>query len=449
MTLNHFHQILLRKVVLLSVVFILIQTSCKKDGELYPSFNEENLTTIFTDTSTIFTTTIKDDSVQTDIAGTNLLGIYHDSLMGIASSSFYTELTLAGSNVNFGNNAVIDSVVLTMKYLENTAFYGSLLDPMSVEVYRLSEKFTKSEYYAYDTLSYSSYPTPIGSLTFQPYLNDSVSVILSGDTIKQAPHLRILLDNTFGQEIIDAGNNSNIITSNSVFNDLVNGLYITTSTTVNNTTLSKGQGAIISFDMNSTLSTVTLYYHNDQSTDKSYSFIINSESKKFNRFAHNYTNTDVEKHLTGFGFDSTVTYVQALGGLKTKIEIPFIKNLGKDNRIIINKAELVLTINEGSNSNYKALNNVALAGIDATGESVFLIDYFEGSTYFGGTFDEVTNTYKFNIARHLQSLITNNTTDYGYYLVASGSSVNANRSIINSFNHPSNKLKLNITYSKY
>lgn len=449
MTSNQFMLSITRKALMLSVIFSITLVSCKKEGELFPEFNDENLTIHFTDSFNILTSILKDDSIRTDFAGVNLLGIYHDSIMGIAASSFYTEITLAGANVDFGNNAVIDSVILSMKYLDATAFYGNVFDPMSIEVYRLSEKLTKEEYYSNEDVSFSGYPTPIGSLTYTPFMNDSITVIQNGDTTTQAPHLRIALDNAFGQEILDAGKNGNVIATNSALKDIVNGLHITTSTNVNNTTLNKGNGAIISFDMDASLSTVTLFYHNDAGSEKSYSFIINSESKKYNRFTHNYTNTDVEKHLSGVGFDSTVTYVQAMGGLKTKLTIPDIKDLGKDGKIIINKAELVLSINDGSTSSLKAIPTLSLTGINSSGEATFLIDFFEGSTYFGGTYDETNKTYTFNIARHLQDIINNNTEDYGLYLVASGSSVTVNRSIINSFKHPSNKIKLNITYSKY
>jgi len=438
-----------RKALLLSVIFSITLVSCKKDGELFPEFNDENLTIHFTDTFNILTSIIKDDSIRTDFSGANLLGIYHDSIMGVAASSIYTEITLAGANVNFGDNALVDSVVLSMKYLETTSFYGNVFNPMSIEVLRLSEKFTKSEYYSNEDLSSSGFPTPLATLTYTPFMNDSVDVIQNGDTTRQAPHLRILLDNAFGQEILDAGKNGNTIVNNAALKDIVNGLHITTSSNVNNTTLNKGEGSIISFDMNSSLSTVTVFYRNDQGPGKSYSFIINSESKKFNRFSHNYTNTDVEKHLTGVGFDSTVTYVQAMSGVKTKLNIPDIKNLNKDGKIIINKAELIFSINDGSNTTLKAIPNLSLTGINASGEAIFLIDFFEGSTYFGGSYNETSKTYTFNIARHLQDLINNDKTDYGLYLVASGSSVIANRSIINSFKHPSNKIKLNITYSKY
>ena len=424
--------------------FFIVLSSCKKDGELYPEFNNENLSIHFTDTLNIVTTILKDDSIPTLSAGANLLGIYNDSVFGPASASFYTEITLNGSNVNFGTNPLIDSVVLSMKYVSSNSLYGSIITPQTVDVYRLDENLSKSDYYSNESLSYSLYPTPLGSLTFTPNMSNTVQVIQNGDTTTQDAHERIRLSDAFGQMILDAGP----ITNNTTLLSLVKGLYITPSTTVSNTTLAQSEGSILYFDMNSSLSTLTIFYRNATDTAKSYSFLINSESKKFNHFEHNYTNTEIDKQLNGLSHDSTLTYVQAMGGLKTKLSIPNLKNLGIDGKIIINKAEIVFNVSDVGN-NLAAIPTLALTGINAEGQATFLIDYFEGANYFGGKYDETAKTYTFNIARHLQNLINNNTTDYGMYLVATSSSITANRSVINSFKHPSKNIKLNITYSKF
>lgn len=438
----------IRKAVVLSVLFLIVLISCKKDGELYPEFNNENLSIHFTDTLTIVTTLVKDDSISTLYAGANLVGIYNDSVFGPASASFYTEITLNGANVNFGTNPIIDSVVLSLKYVSANSLYGSIITQQTVDVYRLDENLSKSDYFSYDSLSYSSYPTPLGSLTFLPNLTDSVQVIQNGNTTWQEAHERIRLSDAFGQEILSAGAGSNSILDNTELLSLVKGLYITPSTTVNNTTLAPSEGSILYFDMNSSLSTLTVFYRDDSITEKSYSFLINSESKKFNHFEHNYTNTEIDKQLSGLSYDSTLTYVQAMGGVKTKLLIPNLKNLSTDGKIVINKAELVFNVSDVGN-NLAPIEKLALLGITAEGGAIFLIDYFEGTEYFGGKYDETNRTYTFNIARHLQDLINNNKTDYGMYLVATSSSITANRSVINSFKHPSKNIKLNITYSKF
>ena len=433
-----------RKALMLSVLFLTILMSCKKEGELYPEFNNENLTTQFTDTLNIVTTLIREDSIQTLGASYNLLGIYNDSIFGPASASFYTEITLAGSNVNFEANALIDSVVLSLKYANTTSSYGGNPTTQTIDVHRLTANLSNTRYYSNETITHET--SPLGSLTFLPNLKDSVVVTKNGTVTTLAPHVRIRLSDSFGQEILDAGKDANYITDNAELLNLVKGLYITPSTTVNNTALAKNEGAIIYYDMNSSLSTLTIFYRNDSVGDKSYSFLINSESKKFNHFDHNYSNTEIEKQLTGISFDSTLTYVQAMAGVKTKLMIPNLKNLGIEGKIIVNKAEIIFPVSDIS-ANLDQIPSLALTAINSSGQAIFLPD--DGNTNFGGEYDKTNRTYTFNISRHIQDIINNDKIDYGMYLVAKSSATIANRSIINSFKHPSNNIKLNITYSKF
>lgn len=436
-----------RKAVLLSAIFFIAFQSCKKDGELYPDFNQDTLETSVTDTLTLTTELVRDDSIQTDFAGLNLLGLYNDPVFGKSSASFYSQITLSGVNINFGTNPVLDSAVLTLKYESPTGYYGNLNTTMDIEVYRLDEAMDKgNDYLANQDVSYSG--SPIASLSFNPFLNDSIEVIEDHDTIMMAPHIRLNLDNAFGQEILDAGGNGNVIDNNTEFQELIKGIYVTPSTTVDNSILAVDEGSILYFDVNSTVSTVTLYYHNDTDTT-SYSFIMNSESAKYNRFDHNYTGTDIENKLNGNTHDSTLIYIQALGGLKTKITIPHLRSLAENENIIINKAELSFTVPETSYDNYDVVETTALTGINDEGEAVFLADYFEGSDYFGGSFDSENSKYTFNISRHVQNLLNNpEEVDHGLYLLVSGGAILANRSVINSVKHPDSKIKLTITYSK-
>ncbi|MCB9361734.1 MAG: DUF4270 domain-containing protein [Flavobacteriales bacterium] len=435
-----------RKALMLSVIFFTALFSCKKDGELYPKFNSENLEVNFTDTFSIETKVVRADSIDTYNVSSNLLGIYNDSVFGLSSASFYSEITLSGVNVSFGNNPVIDSIVLSLKYKNIASFYGELSTPMNINVYQLSEEISGTEYNSAQDINFN--PTPIGNYNDTLFISSDVEVINNQDTATYDPHMRIRLDDAVGQNILNAGGNGQTIANNDAFKTLFNGLYIAPSTTVSTSTLQKGKGAIVYFDVNSSLSTVTLYYHNDIDTT-SYSFIMNSESKKYNRFDHNYTGTDVEKQLNNSSnFDTTVTYVQAMGGVKTKIEIPNIKKLAEIENIIINKAEIVFPLKDNSDAILQAIQTLVLTGINESGDAVFLIDNFEGSDYFGGTIDYENNTYSFNIARHIQQLINNPEEDYGLYLLATGSAVSANRSILNSAKNSNSKIKLNITYSK-
>lgn len=429
-------------IFLFAIFFLTLLFSCKKDGKLSPDFDDSNLTILFTDTFSLKTTLIKEDSLRTDLAIYNLLGLYNDPIFGPTSSSIYAQVTLTGLNVDFNSTtSTLDSIVLTLDY---KSLYGDTVTPMAVNVYELNNDLSSgTDYYSTTYVAYN--PTLLGSSTFVPNLSDSVNLVFQGETKK--PHLRIKLSNTFGQYIMDGdAANLNMMVDNTTFLTYMKGIYITTVDSVSSTSLASGTGSIAAFNINSAMSTVTIYY-NDTS---SYDFTINTDGVKYSRFAHNYTGTDVEAHINQLPTrDTTITYVSTMAGVKTKLEIPNIKNIIQDGNVLINKAELVLTIEGGTEGNFdEALSSISLTGIDANGDAIFLPDFFEGLDYYGGNRDATARTYTFNISRHINDLIYSTTTDYGMYLIAKSASITSNRSVIGSGKNLISKMRLNITYSK-
>lgn len=432
----------MRKAITLSAIFFLIGLfSCKKDGELKPDFDDGGLAISFVDTFSVTTQVVREDSLRTDLSVYNLLGLYHDPIFGPTSASIYTQVLLTGVNVDLeSSTSTLDSIVLTLDY---EVLYGDTAAPMSINVYELSTDLNNSNEY-YSNSHTPHYSTPIGSLTFTPNLDDSVSI--GFDNSKKIPHLRVKLSNTFGQSIMNGDiQGSNDMVDNSTFTSFMKGLYITTVDSVNNTSLASGQGSILSFDMNSSLSTVTIYY-NDTSK---YDFTINSEGVKYNRFDHNYTGTDIEVHLNNsITKDTTVTYVSSMAGVKTRLDIPNIKDITSNGTVVINKAEIVLTVENGSEGNFDdPVSSMSLVGIDENGDAFFIPDFFEGLDHYGGDYDEDTKTYTFNISRHINDLIYH-TNNYGMYIIANGSAISADRSVLGSEKNSISELKLNITYSK-
>ena len=85
--------LLLRKAFFLSVAFFLtFLFSCKKNGELSPDFDNGNLSVNFTDTFSIKTSLVQEDSLRTDLSTSHILGIYRDPIFGLVSSSIYSIL---------------------------------------------------------------------------------------------------------------------------------------------------------------------------------------------------------------------------------------------------------------------------------------------------------------------------------------------------------------------
>ena len=78
---KHIVILFMRKAILLSAIFFLVQLfSCKKDGELSPDFDSGNLSINFTDTFSLQTSVLEEDSLRTDLSIYHLLGLYNDPI---------------------------------------------------------------------------------------------------------------------------------------------------------------------------------------------------------------------------------------------------------------------------------------------------------------------------------------------------------------------------------
>lgn len=417
--------VLPRKIYLFSSLFLLMSIyACKKDGELTPSFDTSNVVVEFCDTLTIKSTLIEEDSFRTeyDIA---MLGIYNDPIFGVKSSSIYTNIGLSGPT-NFGTNFSIDSVVLTLDYTE---VYGNPNSSMSINVYELSSVLEESkEYYSNDTASFSS--TLLKSISFVPNLTDSVFTL--ADSVMHKPHLRIKLDEP---SFIAKLNVDSMYDNNTELNAVFKGLYITTNNTVDNNNLLPEEGVIASFDMNSSLSAVTVYY-NDSLQEN---FSIDADIKKFSHLSYNNAGTDIEKHLNNSILkDSTISYLSTIGGIKTKLEIPHLNSILKDGNIIINKAELIVPVAINTKGNFDdPIPQISLFEVNSDEENL-LINL--------GVLNTSTNIYTIDVSRYINRLLYVPPLDYEIYLMSPF--FNASRVVLGSPYNTFAPLKLSITYSK-
>ncbi|MFN7013651.1 MAG: DUF4270 family protein, partial [Bacteroidia bacterium] len=145
-------------------------------------------------------------------------------------------------------------------------------------------------------------------------------------------------------------------------------------------------------------------------------------------------------------------YIQSMGGVKTKVYFPYFKNIAANGNVIINQAELVLSVNEDESvtNQYSPHNRLTLAAAREDGTNAIIIDQLESEIYFGGNYNTTTKEYRFNITRHMQRLINGQVTeDYGLFILPSGGAVNANRTVLHGSDkeHPKH-IKLILTYTK-
>lgn len=444
--------------ILLFLVAIAFIVGCTDDPdevglELQPGKNR--LLVFFSDTSTINAYSVYEDSIKTSKTSISMLGSFYDPVFGVTNSSICSQIRLSSVAVDFGENAGLDSVILALEYTSITfsgddviSFYGDTTTSQTVHVYEINDSL------ALDTSYYSNKIIPllepsIGTKTFVPAPKDSIYI----DTIKYKAQLRIPLSEEFGNKILSATESD--LSSNTEFLRFIKGLYITPEP------MNTPGGGIMFFNLLSSYSRVTLYYHNDENDSLSYNFTITDASARYMDFTHNYDVADAN-FLAQLNGDSTLGsdkfYLQPMAGVRAKIDLPYVKDWSKivsggDTMMaLINEAELILT-NVDKSDPLLPPPTLALFSNSADGSLRYLDDQSEGTTYFGGTYDDNTGEYRFRISRYIQSLITKDSTNYGLYLMISGASLVPNRLILNG-NNPSlpdnfnKRLRLNLIYTK-
>lgn len=426
---------------------IVLAASCKKEGDIgvdvLPDSDIIGLET--TDTTFLVTYAVAEDSIRSDEYPVVQIGSYNDPEFGRTTASLFTQLSIPGStqNIDFGSTAVFDSCYLWLEYEYD--YYGDTATQQTFNVYPMTEEiFKDSVYYSNQTKQFTA--TSIGSTTFSPHPRQEV--VFAGDTTPAA--LIIKMDQAWGQNIFDQSGTVNL-SDNTHFASWLKGIYIAPDS---NTAMN--QGAMLRFVPRDSLTRLRLYYH-DGSVQKFFDFTIGTATAFFNHFDHNYSgaNTELISQLTnGYNAANDHVFVQGASGVKTKIEFPYLdswKNLGS--RIAINKAELVIKASDPSSipANYPLNKELYLVSLDSAGTQYLLSDWFEGSTYFGGTLLTTSNEYRINMARHFQRLVDGDDDNYGLYLKEIYPFYESRRGILGSGNPNSTnqyKMYLHLVYTR-
>lgn len=452
---NNIYFLSLRKVIILSASFFLLLSSCKKEGELTPDFAENTSFTFFTDSIKINSNTRVGDSILADRIATGLLGTYKDSSFGKSTSSIYVQPLLPTNFLVLGSSEeqlLVDSVILSLSY---SNWYGDTSVSQNISVFRLDEKLDIEESY-YSSTSINTLPLPLGTKSFTPKPSKE-SIILqpnsSGgiDTVALAPQLRIRLDDDLGTEILSKSGQSEL-SDNENFRTFFKGVKITPN---EQTMLNDNEKAILYFALTSSQTKMTVFYSalntvSGDTTKKLIDFPINSSSVRFNAFEHDYSSGAVQTNLNTAGKDDLYSYIQAMAGVETVITFPELKKQFQDKNIIVNKAELVLPVANGSYSKFGLAESMTIASRDANGLLKFIPDNdprLETPAYFGGKYIEADKAYRFNIARYIQGYLNGAENENGLTILISGSAVKAERAVILAQGNQGREIKLNLYYS--
>ena len=411
------------KSLILFCVFSFLLFSCKEPSEIGLDIHPESDRILIKNNSNLFNfsiNTISEDSLRTDEPVRLLLGnLSSDPVFPKSNAHFISNLLLPSNNISFGDitNIIVDSVIL--QYVIDD-YYGNEIQTFpNLYVSKLTEPIYKdSSYYSNYPVVYSqSELVSVNNIVVQD--SNSISII------------KISIDNSIGQEIIDGGN---ALSSNEDFLQYFYGLKVTT---VNPSDLnSANDNTILYLNADNQKSKFSIYYRDISVNDSVMSFdlMLGGDAARVNLFN--------QKNIQQLNASTDSCYVQSMSSYITSFQLNNLESI-KDtlNNKVINKVNLKFSCNE--DLQFGAHEKLFLVRKNTMGVNVFLSDFvIEGESHFGG--QNQSNNFTFNITRYFSDLINGSSGFTGeLLLLPSGAVINANRTII-----PKSSFVIEVLYSE-
>lgn len=447
--------IMLKLTTVVAVVFSLV--ACEDDFETIGSgvIGEPGFNASLYDDAELSVTNIDLAPVQTNNLPVYLLGVYRDNVFGKQTASILTQVSLTQPNPNFGNEPVLDSVVLSIPYFSHEkeptdngdkvyaldSVYGKAPIKLSVletnfflNNYDPGTNFEQAQKY-YSNLE----PQILNNLTSKVlYMNESfvpssqeVVEFPIGedgvkDTVKLAPRMRLKLSNEFFQQKILDKQGSSELSSPSNFRNYLRSIYIKAEATGN-------AGNMMLLNLGQEEAKITMYYSSkvpdveDKDDDDDLTELVEQSSSfdfligptRVNTFEQEVPNFDDPKNIYLKGGEGAMAIIDLFAGPDADSdgvsdELEFLR----DSNWLINEANLEFYVNQDYTSELKEPARVYL--YDMTNYTL-LSDYVLDAQ---GQFNEPNSTsnvdhlvplekdkngrgvkYKIRLTRHIDNIL--------------------------------------------
>jgi hypothetical protein len=440
---GHLNRIIRLAVFLLIVV---LSASCEKGvlkvgGDILPNGDMVSLHPL--DTISTFSYTMYDEAFRTENPTLSFLGQTFDPYFGTTTAEFVTQIRMGGKWPD--TPFTVDSVRLYLRLLSASGTNSDA--PHSLKISEIANQiYTDSAYY-------SNTPVPVTG-----YVIPSIPIVgLKLDTIND---FMVKLPKDFGNYLLR--DTSMLFYSNTKpdFRSYFKGLYFQLEQ--NSDPLLVSLSIAPPATLGNYYNAIVIYLHDDAGTSSIFSFILDASNKNagFDRIIHDYStatkgNKMIYRNTT---YKDTLSYLQGINGVYTKISMPGLADLKKDTelgKIGINKAKLVVPVYFNPAENQRAISKTLPPKLQlrykVTGGAKYDVpDYNVESTYhtfFDGALDTINKVYNFNIPAFVQA-----------YLDDAENKVEPEVEIYQTFglrnavfraNASKNPVKLSITYTKF
>ncbi|MGJ1364581.1 DUF4270 family protein [Sphingobacterium spiritivorum] len=441
---------------ILPILFIAVVTSCNKDISISLDGSDNNLGLSVTDSFTVNVSTFQMDNLPTAATGTILVGKANSAKTGSISSSSYFRLGLGNVSATIPDGATFDSLTLVIKPNQARYYYGDTTVNQKISVHEVTENIilkdittgidnnltpafvTGPTLFGKQQFNYNS--TPLGELTFSP-------------RIKSLDTLSVRLDQNLGNTLFNLFKNNDIkVSSNANFQEFFKGMVIVPA--ASNT-------VVLGF--NDTLAVKVNYSYigsDGFKTQAAKTFTIDSKSYQHNNITFdrtgtpyaslNYTNKELKSSET-----NQEVFVQGGTGVVANIKIPSLREFILDEKISINKAELIIETPNSNTGMYPVPPSVMLMVANINGIPVTAVNFpftttIQQVSFIKGNDTGANGKYVFDLIAYLKNINTVNYYDTSLFLTVASPSLFSTANtleIAKENNKP--KVKLNIVYTKF
>ena len=438
---HHSLKIFYLSLLLLALLFI---SSCEEDPtkiglELLPESDNIHVKSI--DTLSVWSYIMYDDSIRTDEPLVSFLGETYDPYFGTTTAEFITEIRMRAPWVDEG--VTVDSVKLYLTMLDVKGGSGV------THTLRLSEIaqqiFIDSEYYSNSQVDTTDFSI---NIELPPLKPDTVNQIELTLPVEFANYLlRDTLQLFYDPKLPD-------------FRSFFKGLYFRISSSVDPLLVALNLQPLTSSAAYNNFFTIWMHDRFDIARDFQFVIDATNTNASFSRYSHNFNTALPEnkiEHINDYNYreTDTLSYIQSLNGVYTKIVLPGLESLKTDpslDNIAVNKARLIVPIYFDGDY-FKPSTVPSSLRIRYKTESGYKFDVpdydiDESHSFFNGIIDSTNNVYSFNLANYIQAYLDDTTGEIKPEMEIFQSLTGTNNLILKA-NKSKTPVKFELTYSKF
>lgn len=425
------------------VIITLLSVACKKEGQLGMEILPDSDEIVFKyDTINVSAHTYLADSSTTAVSAFCQIGSIKDPFLGLANSGFLISVFNTDDDFEPENIAIIDSIIVSIPFSNqyndtteagesitrtsiDTSYYGTLNNSFQFSIYELKQELRN------DSVYYSNMNLDDWHDQAQPILQKQV--IFDGDEETLKFSLPFSLMSKF------KNSSATNFEDDESFKEFFKGFYFKCENQTSD------GGAIFTLNSNSADAEMTIYYKTLSDT-LSAAFEMAGASH-LNIFNTDYTGTLFENSINDTTVQDTVSFVQGLDGLSTRVMISNNELTKLDNKVIYEarlEVKLQDTLYTQTDIYEPSRGLFLLKYSDDFFNKETLQEYTLSTGYSAKSRDK--DLYSFTITEYLQNLTQGNNVNSGLFIDEAYPQNSPRRTILRSGNN-SDPMQIVIKYS--